>query len=484
MNKRNNLLFVKNNLTLVTLFLLVVVIGASYRPIVDFGLIQGTNLKLSLAYGAIVLFGTLSIMTILKNYKILLTNFFALMFFSYCLFSTLSIFWSTNTPRAVLMSGLLFVLFWLFISVYTNASLIVKYKKSLTVALYVSASAIAFFSWWQVFGEAFGVSQVYTLLPDPYLSNVFGYARPTGLMLEPQFLGSYLLIPLFISAFNIIYKSNKILSPHLFVFILSLSTIIATLSRGAYIAVVVGFLLLIIITLRSGKNRQRLIRLMLFIIPVLAFSLGGVVLAAEINTRDETNGEQSFVKTVNHASLGVLNIELPDNEEADSSSAKTIPKLNSSENVKEKDVVATIPAGYVKESTDSRVLMRSEALKLWSQNPISVLFGVGIGGFGKKIHEQNSQEYSINSIVNNQYVEVLTETGLVGFILFICVLGGALYLSIHYKAWPLVILLGAFYAQWFFFSGNINIPHLWLILSVAATSPLLVEKHSKNRRVL
>jgi hypothetical protein len=116
--------------------------------------------------------------------------------------------------------------------------------------------------------------------------------------------------------------------------------------------------------------------------------------------------------------------------------------------------------------------MTKEALAIWSANIQTILFGVGTGGFGAALHDKNPA-YTSQSIVNNQYIEVLTELGVVGLLAFISLLLFPMYRLFRLHQWALLAILGALYSQWLFFSGNINVPHLWVILAVAYAFPYL-----------
>jgi hypothetical protein len=116
--------------------------------------------------------------------------------------------------------------------------------------------------------------------------------------------------------------------------------------------------------------------------------------------------------------------------------------------------------------------MTKEALAIWATNIQTILFGVGTGGFGAALHDK-SPVYASQSIVNNQYIEVLTEMGLVGLLAFTSLLLFPMYKLFKLRQWALLAILGALYSQWLFFSGNINVPHLWVVLAVAYALPYL-----------
>ncbi|HMR73295.1 MAG TPA: hypothetical protein PKD68_04785, partial [Candidatus Saccharibacteria bacterium] len=81
-------------------------------------------------------------------------------------------------------------------------------------------------------------------------------------------------------------------------------------------------------------------------------------------------------------------------------------------------------------------------------------------------------------IVQNQYVEVLLEYGLVGFGLFVAILAGIVRNTRHSK-WVWALLL-AYIVQWNFFSGYPNALHIYLVLIAVYVASSL----SSERRVL
>jgi O-antigen ligase len=138
------------------------------------------------------------------------------------------------------------------------------------------------------------------------------------------------------------------------------------------------------------------------------------------------------------------------------------------------------------ESIFGRLRSFGQAIEVWRGSP---LFGVGLGGFGPATGGEISTGYAI---VNNQFLETLAETGLVGLIVFMLLILSivAVFLKIISKInflqgnqqflpnllVGLVAAFGAIFAQYNFFS-TFAIIHIWVLvgLIVALESIILHE---------
>ncbi|HRQ87125.1 MAG TPA: hypothetical protein PLY16_03360, partial [Candidatus Saccharibacteria bacterium] len=100
------------------------------------------------------------------------------------------------------------------------------------------------------------------------------------------------------------------------------------------------------------------------------------------------------------------------------------------------------------------------------QSVPSMLFGVGIGGAGVAMSNFSPGQIIPREIVQNEYVEILLERGIVGAALFVAVIVGLLYITRHNKwLWAIIV---AFLVQWNFFSGYPNALHIYLVFIVMA----------------
>jgi hypothetical protein len=165
--------------------------------------------------------------------------------------------------------------------------------------------------------------------------------------------------------------------------------------------------------------------------------------AAALNPRVNVTFYEAVSTSINQLSLGVI-------------------KLPSEQAASKKDGTEPVYNGYVEESTGARLSLTQLAVGTWKANPARMLFGVGVGGTGVAIHEQYPDKIDSLEIVQNEYIEILLEYGLVGLALFAVLLVGFLYGTRRDKwAWA---FLAAYAVQWLFFSGYPNSLHVYLVL--------------------
>ena len=439
-------------LPVLSLFILFPCLILSYLPVITLRTIQGLHIDISLLY---ILVG----IVIVSNTPLLARHFtrlyssiswrFFLLFVSYTWVSAV---WSTNPVRAVATAAFLTALFLVGSIIMLRFSEIREKRQQLTHYSLVTFALSLLWASWQIIADALGIPPAFTGLPAMYAGDVFGIARPTAFSLEPQFYGSILLIPLLWAAWNI-FLHSKNLRLYYIVFISSLTMLVLTLSRGALLAALGGLVILLAYTRPSFVTYLKFVA---FGVTSIALALC-IVFTAGLLRKDTISGREAVAKTINQLSLGTIDISPP--AISHSTPATDTPPRPA----------ATSP-GYIKSSTTSRLTMTDSALQLWSQTPHSLLFGVGVGGFGSALANKDPSK-PIGSIVGNYYVEMLVETGLVGLLLFICFLVLLLWSVYRKKQWLLFSLAGAFLIQWLFFSGNANIIHVWVIYGLCLALP-------------
>ena len=381
---------------------LLVGIFFSYQPTLSFGTASGTNLEVSAAQigAAVFIFASLSLLW--RNRTQLYHNVSIRLLSGLAAFSTLSLLYTPNLTRGVLFTTLLWAIVALWAAITVSLPAVTKYIPQLRNIVFCSIILTTLFAWFQIFAEAFGVSPSVTLLPAAYLSGVFGFARPTAFALEPQFLGSLLIAPVLYCAYLELVRRQTIFSR--IIFFVSLSVLLATISRGAYLSAAAGMVMIIIAYGKTSLKASVWLAGYFAITAIATIGLLGV--AAHINQRDQISGDQAVAKSINQLSFGVIDLSAP---EVPISQPLQAPATQPS-------------AGYVATSTDSRLGMAEAAWKLWTLSPSTILFGVGSGGFGATLHASDAR-YAENSIVNNQYLEVLVELGLIGLLLLVSVIG-------------------------------------------------------------
>lgn len=269
--------------------------------------------------------------------------------------------------------------------------------------------------------------------------------------------------------------------------ILFSTTLFFTFSRGAIYSYALGLAILIIFALR-----RRIFRPVLIIIPVTTFflSLGLQGTFAHFGPTSETF-TSAVTKSIHQLSLGIIDLRPQSNSQASEAfeqvvnegtgasasdadnQAGTGPNTTrrghpESATASLADAADPVFDGYVAESTNVRLGLSTSALATWSQNPRTILFGVGLGGAGIAMYEFDPvSNPSPKEIVQNQPISLLLETGLFGTILLLI----AFYLILRPKSplWahpaiPLLISLAIAYLISFqFFAGLPNALHIYLL---------------------
>ena len=421
--------FIRSNPSLALLIGALGLAVFSYHPLVTLGTISGVHIDLSLFY-VVVLAATVASLPLLWRKRQLLARSPALaLLYGFAGFVSLSSWWSPNQTRALITAGFGLLMVMLASIIALRYRELLRHKR-IILGMLTGAYALAL-AWalWQLVGDWFGVPVALTLLPTMYDGSVFGVARPTAFALEPQFFGSLLLVPIGYVLHRVL--NAKVTRWEYLHLALLVAMLLLTLSRGAYI----GLAVLVLVLLAGHVSLwQRWLRVAGIMVASLAITLSLVFVGGTIRP-DNTSGYGAVRGVVEHLSLGV--VKLPSEKKA--------------------------KKGYVEASTNSRLIMSGKALDLWQSNPATLLFGVGIGGFGASLPKPDP-----GHVVNNYYVELLAETGLVGAVLFVAALATLLYQLVRRKWWlPVAILVGLL-AQMAFFSGNANSIHVWMIIGLAA----------------
>ena len=230
------------------------------------------------------------------------------------------------------------------------------------------------FGLYQFMGDTFGLGIHWTGLREAYTKAVFGFPRIQSFAQEPLYLADFLLIPLGIFASLLLRKPNR--RHALIVGLLSL-VITMTLSRGGYAG---SIMILIIVAVVFWSRRGALV-------------LGGVVLAGILAGMLFISGatfwQQEGVQKIENFTHQATNVETG-------------------------------------ASVSERSQWRHMALDAFKGRPI---FGIGIGNFGRWAHQQNPAVPEA-AIVNNEPLELLAETGVVGFGAIL-----AFVLAILWRSW-------------------------------------------------
>lgn len=424
----------------------------SYYPIITLGNNDYMNFELSLPEIWLVLFSLCQVPRIktLYNYygpkKLLFASIFPL-------YLSLSILWSENRPRAILTAGLLWLLIFatLNIIIFLKSDKTKKLQSSLIRILLVSAVAVSAFCWLQCILDVVGVSREATLLCRGCVSSTFGFPHPSGFAIEPQFMGNLLLAPTLLSFYLLIKKRGSTL---LTLFLST--TLFLTLSRGAIYAFIFAFILMLILI----RKKTMLFRPIAyaFISLVLALVSFGFLANFSSTSDDFITGT---TKAIHQLSLGKIDLrpERVKDEVVSSESSQPADTDDAKEG-------SSSFSGYVEESTNTRLGLNSLAIRTWTSSPKYLLIGAGLGSAGPAMHNAFPDEIGPKEIVQNEYVSLLLETGLLGVAIIMTVVIFTTVYLVKRKIFannPLFIsIVFAFALTLLFFSGLPNALHIYL----------------------
>ncbi len=289
--------------------------------------------------------------------------------------------------------------------------------------LIITATISAVFGLYQFFGDAFGLSTTLTGLLPRYTSQVFGFARIQSFGVEPLYYANFLLLPIFLLVSRVTGGLARKIDWGILG--LLLITFILTLSRGAYIALLVGLIVVATVGLVKKLIKKELVVRLIMLIVFSGVISGIAVTAVSGRTGLRTFGNQASIK------------ESP------------------------------VPG-----STTSRLDHYRQAFRIFSEHP---LLGVGAGNYDEASQLPNTPLDKGRQIVNNQYLETLAEAGMVGFAGLLLVLGVALYTLwklINEKRSLLALgLLGGLVGiiiQYNFFS-TIYILYIWYVFGMISS---------------
>ena len=420
----------------------------SYRPIISLGTDVTMNYELSVALIYIVGLAMVGLPTIWRHRRKLVANKAAVVIGLFTLWSSVTSLWSANPTRGILTSGILWCLClicWAAIAERQKIIDILPQLKKLLIASSVVACLLALLQ--MVLGTYIESREVIGLCAGCVASQ-FGFVRPNLFAIEPQFLGSLLLVPTLIVYHQLITKKRNWADS--LVFVLLATTLGLTLSRGAIYACALGMAAMWLVVNKHWLNKLATIDLIIVAVIGCLCIQGGL---AAINPRINETFLGAISKSVNHLSLGTIDFGW------DKQAGRPVDEPSTSESEPVFD-------GYVAESTDVRVNLTKVALTSWSSQTLArKLFGTGLGSSGIVMAEQTGSSYQ-KEIVQNEYVEILLERGVVGLALFVMVIA-ITFASVlaKKKRWLWAILI-AYLAQWCFFSGLPNALHIYLTLSL------------------
>lgn len=337
----------------------------------------------------------------------------------------------------------LFTTFTIFASMLTANILTTKNQlQKLIWVIIISATIVSIFGFYQFVGDIIGLPQSLTGLREIYTKRVFGFPRIQSTALEPLLFANYLLIPICLGGTLYLDKKIKINRQWLLlILILLLVNFVLTLSRGAYLGLAVSGLIIAafyfrhLLTLRHTTIFLTVVTIVtMAVIGFIRFSGVGEVGLGEVQRR-------------------MVNI--------------------------------------LQDASASHRLTNYKAA--WEIYQRSGLLGIGPGNFGPHLEGYyNHLPQHGWATVNNQYLETLAETGILGFLSLMLITAVTLITSIraylkssdHFLRAVMLGLLTAFIGiliEYNFFS-TLYVMHIWILIGLMIAIQNIIYAQDGNVR--
>ncbi|OQA52449.1 MAG: O-Antigen ligase [candidate division WS2 bacterium ADurb.Bin280] len=292
----------------------------------------------------------------------------------FLLFLLISLTVAINFSRAIQVYVFMLLMGALYMIVTLSVKTKEDIKKVLTAILW-GALFSGFFGLMQFAGDAVGLPNEITLLKEGYDQSTFGFARIQAFSQEPLYFANYLFIPiLLIFVLNLKGLIGGVFNKTLSYILLGalLIDFILAVSRGAYLGAA-AVLLILLVSQRKAILNFKVVAISLAMIFIVGFGAYFALSKGESRAIDEF----------------VAHVAVEDRDEG--------------------------------ESVVLRLSTASLAWELFTHNPV---LGVGLGNFGPVIQGDPDEppEEDGWSIVNNEYLEILSEGGLVVFLSFVALI--------------------------------------------------------------
>ncbi len=266
----------------------------------------------------------------------------------------------------------LFILFTSILAfIIPNLVINTKQLKKIVTIIIFSFILVSSFGIFQFTGDMIGLPTEVTGLRELYTKDILGFTRVQSTAYEPLYFANYLLLPIAL-IFALLLSGRGLFKVSWWVVLLGLGLInlVLTVSRGGYLAI---FMTLAFIALFYLKKILTIKNLVIFVL-IIVF-IGWTVTQA----------------------LGI------------GGGFFTIDKFGEH-----------ITNAFYGASFDERVDTFSTAIDAWHDHP---WLGVGFGGFGTyaAVHPYYMPKDGWR-IVNNQFIEILAENGIVGLLLYLSLL--------------------------------------------------------------
>lgn len=465
------------------IYILPAVLFFSYFPLIHFGADAAMNYEISLPIIWLLVFDVLAFVMMARKKRLFCNWQKKWPWVLLPVWLSLSVLWSMNSVRGLLTVGILWLIYFAADAMYELRDVLKKngfselfWKMFFGSALFVCAWCLV-----QCVLDLAGVSRDYSLMCAGCTYTMFGFPRVNGFAAEPQFMGNLLLAPAIVSAYMIakdnwnsvfrgrvararrygarplilgrdLRKPLKTLLPVVLFFVF-VTTLFLTMSRGAIYAFVVAMVVMtIVIIVRSKKARALLMWPVVILAFLFALNLQGIM--AQVSKTDDTYAS-GVSKVINQLSLGAIDF-----------SEKTDEVTPVEKEIESEPSEKAHFDGYVEVSTDMRLGLSEAALEIWSQDFKTTMMGVGLGGATNALSENNKAP-TTKEIVNNEYVSLLLETGVVGIVLLVLtlILIGRVVMRSQNRVMIATLIL-AYGVSLLFFSGLPNALQVYLLPTV------------------
>lgn len=355
--------------------------------------------------------------------------------------SIISLINAQNIQRGIIV--LFFSIFTISISfVIPNLIKNVGQLQRIIKIILTSSIFVSLFGIYQFVGDVIGLPTEITGLREQYTKIVFGFPRIHSVSVEPLYFANYLLIPISILLVLILSKKKIKLPFNIIstVFILALTTLnlILTLSRGGYLALAFLFLLFGIFFTKSLLSPKKIIIIALILVTSLVSAYGFLLFT------DRKKNVEIFIKQATTFNDGA--------------------------------------------GVEDRFGTYDEAISMIKEYPI---LGGGIGNFGPyATRNPNTEPKDGWAIVNNEFLEIWAEQGIIGLLIFLSLIFIIIIRSIKaltrknidpYSKTILIGLLFAFLAilvQYQTFS-TLYVLHIWFLVGLIVAVQNMIFKYNK-----
>ena len=454
------------------ILILPAVLFFSYFPVIGLGASESMNFELSLPLIWLIVFDVVGLIALWQR-KVLIKGLKdKWIWLLFPVWLSLSVLWSLNFVRGLLTVGIVWLLYFAGYVMWSLRDLFDgEFRMRFLKWLFGSTLVVCSWCLLQCVLDILGVSQGWTLLCDGCTYHMFGFPHPNGFAIEPQFMGNLLLAPALIAAWLLMRKLNR--KKMLIGFFIIMATLFLTFSRGAIYAFVVAlvFMATFMIVREKVKKRREVVKHVGAVCGVVILSfvvaLNVQGLLAQFSPTDDTYGT-GVSKVLHHLSLGVIDVRNNDLstsepvvvEEEDEEDQVVKNSVEKTENYRGEEAAFN---GYVAESTDTRLRLTGAAVKVWSGDAKTALFGVGLGGAGQALYD-NGLSPAPKEIVQNEYTSLLLETGLVGVSLLALTILLIIRVLIRNLANAVLLsLVVAYGVSLLFFSGLPNALQIYLV---------------------